>query len=233
MQKLYRQSIRQTSGVSRNIQTLLPSPIQKWQDSAHRVLDDSLDVVEDLIDTAGPKLASGFSHFVKDSRSLFRQFPARISVTRLAPDLEGYDPKDYSLEVDSNSPGVSFGDFAHSGREGENGQLPQKRQDDYKRLMVEYGAPIRVKWTAPLNHSKKDWVGLYLVGDNASREVTKVASQGRWMATNRETFSYATADEGTLISDQWVSGEKRHDGETKDYLSGEMEFSGDKLWLVS
>ncbi|KAK3721048.1 phosphatidylethanolamine N-methyltransferase [Vermiconidia calcicola] len=233
MQKLYRQSIRETSGVSKNLQTIMPSPIQKWQSGAHRVLDDGLDSVEAFLDTAGPKLASGFSHFMQDSRVLFKQFPARISITRLAPDLEGYDPKDYSLEIDSSSSGIRFGNEAYSGREGDKGQIPQDRRDDFRRLIVDYGAPIKVKWTAPLNHSSKDWIGLYMVADNASREVTKVSSQGRWTATNRGKMHYANADEGILIADRLVSGEKRTDGETKDFLSGEMEFSGDKLWWTS
>ena len=230
MQKLYRQSIRETSGVSKNFQTILPSPLQKWQGSMDRVLDDSFDFVEDIIDAARPKLASGFSTFVKDSRSLFKQVPTRIRITRLAPDLEGYDSNDYSLEIDEKSPGAWRGDMPPSGREGEDGQVPQKRKDSFQRLSVEYGAPIKVKWTAPLNHSKKDWVGLYMVADNASREVTKVSSQGRWTATNKANFSYANADEGVLLSDQRVSGQKRTDGETQDFLSGEVEFSGDKLW---
>lgn len=230
MQKLYRKSIRQTSGVSRNLQTILPSPVRKWQGSVDRVLEDSLDFVEDLIDAAGPKLSAGFNYFVKDSRYLFKQFPTRISIARLSPDLEGYNPKDYSVEVDQSSPGLTFGDFAHSPREGESGQQPQKRRDSFRRLEVEYGAPIKVKWTAPLHHSKKDWIGLYMVADNASREVTKVSSQGRWTATNKGELNYATADEGILVSDQRVSSENRTDGEGKDYLTGEMEFSGDKLW---
>lgn len=233
MQKLYRQSIRETSGVSKNLQTVLPSPLQKWQGSVDRALDESFGFVEDLLDAARPKLASGFNHFVKDSRSLFRQFPTRISIKRLAPDLEGYDPNDYSLQIDMTQPGISSGEQAHSAREGHDGQVPQKRKDSFRRVTVEYGAPIKVKWTAPLNHSKKDWVGLYMVADNASREMTKVSSQGRWIATNRDSINYSTADDGILVSDQRVSGEKRTDGETKDYLSGELEFSGDKLWWTS
>ena len=81
-----------------------------------------------------------------------------------------------------------------------------------------------------MNHSPKDWVGLYMVADNASREVTKVSSQGRWTATNKEILNYAHADDGILVSDQRISGEGRIDGEKQDYLSGEMEFSDDKLW---
>lgn len=230
MQKLYRQSIRETSGVSKNFQTILPSPLQKWQGSVDRVLDDGVTFLEDMIDNARPKLSSGFSMFVKDSRSVLKQFPTRISISRLAPELEGFDPEDYSLEIDDKTSGVHFGEAAYSEREGEDGRWPQKRRDSFKRLVVEYGAPIKVKWTAPLNHSNKDWIGLYMVADNASREATKVSSQGRWIATNKGIHSYSSADNGILISDSRVSGEKRTDGETKDFLSGEVKFSGDKLW---
>ena len=233
MQKLYRKSIRETSGVSRNLKTILPSPVQKWQGSVDRALEGSLDYVEDLVDAAGARLASGFNYFVKDSRSLFKQFPARISIARLSPGLEGFNPKDYSVEIDQSSPGVTRGEIFYSPREGESGQQPQKRRDSFRRLEVEYGAPIKVKWTAPLHHSKRDWIGLYMVADNASREVTKVSSQGRWTSTNAGQLSYSHADEGILISDQRVSGASRTDGENKDYSTGEMEFSDDKLWWTS
>lgn len=195
-----------------------------------RALDEGLDYLEDILDAARPKLADGFQTFVTDSKSVFRQFPARISITRLAPDLAGYDPKDYSLTIDDSQPGVRYATAEHSGREGENGQVPQKHQDSFRKLLVDYGAPIRVKWTAPVNHSKKDWIGLFMVGDNASREVTRLSSQGRWVATNKGVFDYSDADRGVLVSDQLVSGEKRTDGESADFLSGEVEFSGDKLW---
>lgn len=230
MQKLYRQTLRDTSGVSRSIKRSLPSPLQKWQGSVDKALDEGFDYIEDFIDAARPKLAAGFSTFVADSRPIFKQFPARISITRLAPDVAGYDPKDYSLEVDTSSPGSSYGEVAHSGREGEDAQIPQKRTDSFRRLAVEYGTPIKIKWTAPLNHSNRDWIGLYMVGDNASREVTKVASQGRWIATNKGVWDYSNADQGVLVEDHRVSGEQRKDGGSKDFMSGEIEFAGDKLW---
>ncbi|TKA83150.1 Phosphatidylethanolamine N-methyltransferase [Friedmanniomyces simplex] len=230
MQKLYRMSLRETSGVSRSIKRSLPSPLQKWTGSVDKALDDGLDFLEDMLDAASPKLAEGFSHFVTDSRSLFKQFPARISITRIAPDLAGYDPKDYSLEIDTSQPGIAFGEAAASDREGKVGRSPQEHQDGFRRVTVQYGAPIRVKWTAPLNHGKKDWIGLFSVGDNASREVTKVSSQGRWIATNKGAWDYSNADDGILVSEQQVSGKKRTDGETEDYMSGELVFSGDKLW---
>lgn len=230
MQKLYRRSLRETSGVSRTITRSLPSPIQKWTGSVDKVLDEGLDFVDDFIESARPKLAAGFSTFVADSKSLFKQFPARVSITRLSPDLAGYDPKAYSLEIDMSNPAIKYSDAAYSGREGEDGQFPQKHQDNFRRLIIDYGAPIKVKWTAPLNHSKADWVGMYMVGDNASREVTRISCQGRWIATNKGHLNYSHADDGILIEDQRVSGKERKDGESQDFLTGEMEFSGDKLW---
>ncbi|KAK5133729.1 phosphatidylethanolamine N-methyltransferase [Meristemomyces frigidus] len=232
MQKLYRMNMREQSGVSKSIQRSLPSPIQKWTGSVDKVLDESLDIVEEFIDAARPRLAAGFNHFVADSKSLFKQFPARISITRLSPDLAGYDSQDYSLDIDASSPGLSYSDAAHSGREGKYGQKPQEHQDSFRRMTLNYGAPIKVKWTAPLNHSKKDWIGLYMVGDNASREVTKVTTQGRWVATNRGSFDHAQADNGILIADQYVSHKERKDGVMKDFLAGEVEFAGDKLWWI-
>ena len=230
MEKLYRQTLRETSGVSKNIQRSLPPPLQKWSGSVDKVLDETLDFVEDFLDAARPKLAAGFNSFVQDSKTLFTNYPARISITKLAPDLAGFNIKDYSLEVDTTAPAVHTLSPPLSGREGWAGEKPLHRTDSFKRLVVEYGAPIRVKWTAPLNHSKKDWVGLYMVADNASREVTKVSAQGRWVATNPGEIDFADADAGILVADTRVSSTERKDGVRRDFLSGELEFSGDKLW---
>ena len=230
MEKLYRQTLRETSGVSKNIQRSLPPPLQKWSGSVDKVLDETLDFVEDFLDAARPKLAAGFNSFVQDSKTLFTNYPARISITKLAPDLAGFNIKDYSLEVDTTAPAVHTLSPPLSGREGWAGEKPLHRTDSFKRLVVEYGAPIRVKWTAPLNHSKKDWVGLYMVADNASREVTKVSAQGRWVATNPGEIDFADADAGILVADTRVSSTERKDGEPRDFMSGELEFSGDKLW---
>nr|POE72196.1 phosphatidylethanolamine n-methyltransferase [Quercus suber] len=232
MQKLYRESLRNTSGVSRSIKRSLPSPLQKWSGSMDKVLDDGFEFVEEFLESAKPKLAAGFHTFFTDSKSLVNQFPTRISIQRLTPDLAGYDPKDYSIEIITSGKSQATTEVIQSGREGENGQIPPRRDDDdFGRPSVHYGAPIEVKWTAPLNHSNKDWIGLYMVGDNASRSTTNISSQGRWTATNAHAFNYTkTADHGILLQDQRVSGTVRQDGETSDFLSGTMQFAGDKLF---
>jgi len=45
-----------------------------------------------------------------------------------------------------------------------------------------------VKWQAPHKHSRKDWIGLYRVGANKSREVTKISSMGMWLPVYDEEW---------------------------------------------
>ncbi|KAL2349764.1 phospholipid methyltransferase-domain-containing protein [Cryomyces antarcticus] len=230
MQKLYGQSLRQDSGLSKSLKRSLPTPLEQWQGSVDRVLGETLDFVEEFIDSARPKLATGVGTFVKDSTALFKHYPARISITRLAPDLAGYDPKDYSIEIEGTPSSALAALERSSGREAEGARQSPQRTSEFKTLMFEYGAPVKVRWTAPLNHSKKDWIGLYMVADNASRDATRVSSQGRWVATNEGVYNSVRADSGILVSDVRIPGAERRDGETKDYLSGTMQFAGDKLW---
>lgn len=230
MQKLYGQTLRAESGVSKSLKRSLPRPIKQWQGSVDKIMEESLDFVEDFIESARPKLAAGVDTIVRDTKTLFKHYPARISITRLAPDLAGFDPKEYSIEIQGEASSVKHGLQRHSGREGEIGQEPQQHTSEFRSLMFEYGAPIKVKWRAPVNHSKKDWIGLYMVADNASREVTKVSSQGRWAATTRGAYDTTTANTGILVDDHI---ESKTDSDGKQYCSGEMEFSGDKLWWTS
>ena len=232
MQKLYGESLRRESGLVKSLKRSLPPPLRQWHGSVDRMVTETLDFVEDLVDAARPKFAAGMSTFVKDSTALFKH-PTRISITRLAPDLAGYDPKDYSLTIEGIPPSTLALSERTSGKEGQTGRTPAERRSEFRTLMFEYGAPVKVRWTAPLNHCKKDWIGLYMVTDNNSREVTGVASQGRWVATIKDQYDSSTSDRGILISDNRISGADRKDGTLKDYMSGEMEFFGDKLWWTT
>ncbi|KAF2143934.1 uncharacterized protein K452DRAFT_285977 [Aplosporella prunicola CBS 121167] len=236
MQKLYGQSLRQDSGISKTLKRSLPSPIRQWHGNAEKALSDTVDFVDEFLDAARPKLAAGVGTFVKDATALFKSYPARISITRVAPDLAGHDPKDYHIDVQGTPSSAVAAHERHSGREGENARAPAQRTSEFKTLMFEYGAPIKVRWSAPLNHSKKDWIGLYMVSDNASREVTRVASQGRWVSTNKGEYDSVRPEVGILVSDKLVSAaelEWKRDGDDKEYLTGEVEFAGDKLWWTS
>lgn len=233
MAKRYGKTLRQDSGVSKTFKRSLPGPLRQLHGSVDRVVGETVEFLDDIFEAARPKLAAGMNIFVRDSTAILKHYPARITISRLAPDLAGYDPKDYSIEVFGEPAPASVELEKSTGKEGEIGRSPPVRRSEFKTLIFEYGAPIKVKWTAPLNHSKRDWIGLYMVTDNATRDVTRVSSQGRWIATNQTAYDWPRPEQGILCSDLRVSGTQRKDGEEQDFLAGEMEFSGDKLWWTT
>ncbi|KAE8447733.1 phosphatidylethanolamine N-methyltransferase [Mollisiaceae sp. DMI_Dod_QoI] len=233
MQRLYGRNLRSEAGLTKSIRRSLPPPLKKFQGNLDKVLGETSHFVEDFLDAARPKFASGVSTIVRDTTALFSQYPARLTLTKLAPDLAGFDPRDYSIEVEGTQSSVAALSERSTDKEGFSARFPLRRDDEYSPLLLEYGAPIKVKWRAPVNHSKSDWVGLYMVSDNASREVTRVSSAGRWVSTVPNEYESGPGNSGILISNQLVKGEKREDGTTCDYLYGEMLFEGDKLWWTT
>lgn len=230
MQKLYGRKLRKEAGLTKSIRRSLPPPLKQWQGSVDNVLVQTSTFVEDFLDAARPKLAAGVSTFVRDTSALFSQYPARLTVTRLAPDLAGFNSKDYTVEVEGTPSSALAATERATTKEGPTARLPADRGNSFKTLMFEYGAPIKVKWTAPADHSKKDWIGLYMVADNDSREATRVASAGRWIPTVANEYDSVTADAGILLSNQPVSKPDSNREDNPDLVQGEMVFEGDKLW---
>jgi phosphatidylethanolamine N-methyltransferase len=221
MQKIYGENLRKEAGLTKFIKRSLPQPVKGLQMSVDKVLDDTKHFVDDFVDAARTKLTAGSSTFVKDTTALFNKYPARITLSRIAPDLAGYDPKHYSLSMEG-TPLVAADEKA-TGKESANARVSK----DVKTKVFEYGAPIRVKWTAPANHSKKDWVGLYMVTDNRSREVTEVPSLGRWVPACPGEYD-TTTDQGIVSWDQPVP--TTSESPDLNLVQGEMVFEGDKLW---
>lgn len=229
MQKLYGRSLRQDAGLVRSLKRSLPPPLKQLHGSVDKMVDESLEFFEELLETARPKLAAGVNTFVKDATALFKKYPARITISRLDDDLAGYELQDYSLEIEGVEPAQARFERSNE-KEGLNGRMPLDRRGDTKNLIFQYGAPLKVKWTAPINHGKKDWIGLYMVTDNISREVTRVSSQGRWIATSKGTYDSLTCENGFICGDMVIPASQRKDGENRDLACGEMIFSGDKLF---
>ncbi|OTB19685.1 hypothetical protein K445DRAFT_313467 [Daldinia sp. EC12] len=223
MQKIYGRNLRREAGLTKFIKRSLPPPVVEWQSSVNKVMDETSHFVEDFLDTARPKLAAGVSTIVRDTTALFNKYPARLTLTKLSPDLAGLDPKQYSITVEGEASGFSALSERASGKEGTAGRFP----NELKTMIFEYGAPIKVKWRAPANHGRKDWIGLYMVADNRSREITELSSLGRWIPTVPGQFESTTADRGILTWDQPVEDADNNDG---NLVCGEMVFSGDKLW---
>ena len=232
MQKLYGRHLRQDAGLVRSLRRSLPPPFRQWQAGIDKVLGETFDFVEDFLDAARPKIAAGAETIVKDTKNLFHSYPARITITRVEPEVVGFHPGDYSLRLEGTPSNPLAETQRSSDKEAPAARSSPSRTSDFRTQMFEYGAPIKVNWTAPLNHSKRDWVGLYMVADNASREVTKVASSGRWVATNSGEWGSLTAEIGLVTSDIELSRKAagHPSGDSEKCFSGEMIFSGDKLW---
>ena len=165
---------------------------------------------------------------------MINKFPARISITRVEPDIAAFDPTDYALEIEGTSSSPQAEKQHNSEQDDENGRAAVDRTAGSNSLTFAYGAPIRVRWRAPPNHGKKDWVGLYMVTDNASREVTRISSAGRWIATNAGQYDFLAAEQG-LVSSDIPAASSSHDENgsvSNESMTGEMVFSGDKLWWV-
>lgn len=222
MQKLYGRHLRQDAGLVRSLRRSLPPPLREWQDGMDRVLGETFDHVEDFLDSTRPKFAAGINTIVKDTKDLFQRYPARISITRVGSEVVGYNHEDYRLEIEGTPASALAETERSSDKEALQARSPPKRTNEFKTLMFEYGAPITVKWTAPANHGQKDWIGLYMITDNASRRVTKISTSGRWVATNRGAFDAQTSEVGLLAADTPTS--------SPTLVTGTMLFSGDKLW---
>ncbi|KJR82345.1 phosphatidylethanolamine N-methyltransferase [Sporothrix schenckii 1099-18] len=248
MQKIYGRKLRSEAGLTKFIRKSLPPPVKEWQDSVDRVLDETRHFVEEFVDAARPKLAAGVSTIVRDTSALFNKYPARLTITRIVPGVAGFDPKYYCLEIEGEqlpSPMVQSGSreshnaaaasssisSSSSTSPSPEGETNARAYNNGKTIVLQYGAPIRVRWTAPANHCKKDWVGLYKVADGRSREKTEVPSLGRWVPTTPGVFDTAI-DRGILSSDEPVKGGKASPDDP-DLVTGEMVFEGDQLWWTS
>ncbi|KAL4878895.1 phospholipid methyltransferase-domain-containing protein [Aspergillus karnatakaensis] len=227
MQKLYGRSLRQDAGLVKSLKRSLPPSLKQLQGSMDKMFDDSYEFIEEIIDTARPKLAAGVNTFVRDTTALFQSYPARVTIARIDADLAGYDLQDYSLSVEASPLPSDEGDLS---KEGDNARTPLDRRGDLENLVFPYGVPVKVKWTAPLNHSKKDWIGLYKVTENTSREISRVSSQGRWVAVNEGSYDNLTCEQGILSSDVVISTSQGDKGEKHNVATGEVVFSGDKLF---
>lgn len=223
MQKIYGRGLRREAGITKFIKRSLPPPMKGWQESMDKVLDDTSHFMEDFLDSAKPKFASGVKTIVRDTSALFNMAPARLTITRLPPDLEGLDPKHYNLSVEGAQSVRSASKESSTGKESISGRFGKA----VKTMTYEYGAPLRVKWTAPLNHSHEDWIGLYMVTDNRSRETTEVSSLGRWAPTNSGVYDALTADSSISVAEHSIA---RSDPSDPEMVEGEVVFTGDKLW---
>jgi len=76
------------------------------------------------------------------------------------------------------------------------------------------GQPIRVSWTAPSNHSRKDWIGIYRYGSCKSQLVTRISSLSKWMP---------------IYEEEWDGDTPVNSGGQMQCDAGELVFRGNQL----
>ncbi len=223
MQKLYGRSLRQDAGLVRSLRRSLPPPLREWQERMDRGLSEGFDIIEDLLEAAKDKFAAGYHHIARDTKHLLQDYPARITITRVDPDVVGLDMKEYAIEFEPDGNSIDAKDYTQS-------KDHDPKEDPQQPVVLDYGVPIMVKWTAPFDHSKRDWIGLYRASDSSSREITRVSSAGRWIATNAGEFEMASSESGLMKSD--ITTERRASDASNETFCfmGTMVFSADKLF---
>ncbi|MCO5549591.1 hypothetical protein L7F22_003063 [Adiantum nelumboides] len=167
---------------------------REWQ----KYQKDASERLEDLMTKGRPAL----EEIVKDTRSLYQQGKDRLLIVRKGDDVATIDRSQYSVRILPSQSTLATNDkFA-------------------------LGEPIKVQWTAPKTHSRRDWIGIYLVsrfGDEAaadeSRLVTKISSQGNWIAVEEDEW------DGNAPIKSPNSNDKKSEKATKDVVI----FQGNKL----
>ncbi|KAG5366461.1 Phosphatidylethanolamine N-methyltransferase [Yarrowia sp. B02] len=212
MQRVYGTNIRHDAGVTKTVKNALklPSPFEKrvrqFQGSVDKVINDTLTVVEEFIGLAKPTL----SEVVNDSRILLRQYPAKLTLTRMLDVPDNIDTGDYGLELVG-------GKSAKIATPNLNASSPATPN----RTTYSFGEPIHVKWKSSANRSAKDWIGLYRVHDNTSSEVTSLPSRGRWAAV--DPSGHESHTDG-IVTPGSTSGEVVFRGDTLFWETGVYEF---------
>lgn len=112
-------------------------------------------------------------------------------ISRVANDLSSFDSRKYKISTVPSADGT---------------------------LRFHLGEPIRVKWRAPLHHSRKDWIGIYRIGANQSNLVTKTSSLGNWVPVHDDEW------DGDIPLE--LQRPKRGADDSADYEEGEVVFKG-------
>ncbi|GAA6002774.1 phosphatidylethanolamine N-methyltransferase [Rhodotorula paludigena] len=228
MQRLYGNTLRKDAGVTKTLRNAvrrvsthqhdasaaaksrqdlidrISKNVREVQGTVEKVLEETADAVEEFLSKSAPTVKG----YVKDTKILLQQSGERFVISRVAnpSDLASYDASQYSLTLRPSA----FPPL-----------VPHASTSTAPALRYHLGEPIAVKWTAPANHSRKDWIGIYRLGANKSELVTKVSSQGKWLG---------------VFDNEWrgneyegVEDEATKEEEKEGQQSGTVVFSGKKL----
>ncbi|GAA5937887.1 hypothetical protein JCM1841_003868 [Sporobolomyces salmonicolor] len=218
MQRLYGNTLRKDAGVTKTLRNVakrnahvlnvagrISKNVKEVQGTVEKVLEETAEAVEEFLSKSAPTVRG----YVQDTKILLQQSGERFVISRVANDLAAYDASRYSLTPRPSS-------FTPS--------IPHASTSSAPSLRYHLGEPITLSWTAPSNHSRKDWIGIYRLGANKSKLVTRVSSQGKWVGVFNEEW------EGDRYEGGGGEGGQQKEGQRKEGTQeGTVTFSGKKL----
>lgn len=184
MQKLYGDRLRKDGGLTKTVKSMagkrlankpaipeIKRYVDEVRDSIEKVEAKITTVVEDLIEQGElphfqAKLTPArprWSEFANDTKNFVMHARQNTHFTRVAKDMSAYDRSQYSINIASSSSASPVPRF-------------------------HVGQPIRVSWTAPSNHSRKDWIGIYRLGSCKGDLVTRISSMRKWVPIFEEEY---------------------------------------------
>jgi len=218
MKRLYGNTMRKEAGVTKTFRGVanknshrappqVKRAVQEFQGTLERVFDDTTLAVEEFLRNSAPKL----NDYVQNTKVLLKEQGERLLITRVS-NVTALDSSAYSLALEPS-------ELVNTADEPTLPDLPQaaKTMPQYH-----FGETITVKWSAASNCSRRDWVGLYRLGANKSKLVTRVRSQGRWNGIYPDEW-----DGDTSLAVEGASGSQGPDGPLK---RGTLRFTGKKLF---
>ncbi|KAJ2001045.1 phosphatidylethanolamine N-methyltransferase, partial [Coemansia thaxteri] len=175
MEKIYGAQVRRESGIVRTVkkavnmgtkQPLFASDEHYADDEIHHANDDlpeSSSMANLLASTTKP-----VKDILLETRGLLSTTTARLAERALPSELSKLDHLGfYGLKLLPGAACRSLGKSAAANKAA--------------RSVYFLGEHIRVGWQAPLNHSRRDWIGIYPVTANFSTQITTVSSRGHYV----------------------------------------------------
>ncbi|KAG0204692.1 phosphatidylethanolamine N-methyltransferase [Mortierella sp. GBA30] len=233
MRKIYGDQIRKDAGVVKTVKQaqILPKKMKEEVSKIREKLEETpeiKDVLErtrvvsgkaqgfvegtrgdlnDLVQSVGPRI----QEMVSNSKALLESSKEKLIVARTWDDMGVYDMSQYSVKIVSDHEPILNSDGIPTYKLGEK---------------------LTVSWTAPLNHGAKDWIGVYKVSSNNSKNVTTVASKGRYLYVGRD-LGLGEAEEGVENHAGKGDGEVMEEEviwiDEQELCQGRVVFAGDKL----
>lgn len=157
MQKLYGDQIRKEAGLTKTLRTAAQNIPKKLPKSVSAEIEKH--IREQGTENTRKKLESVIQETIERVEKVFGD--TNISEQIKTDDIDQDETHHYCLKL---------AHFHHQAVASNN--------------VFTLGERIKVDWIAPPNHGPKDWVGIYRVTENPSKQTTSVSSRGKWYWVN-------------------------------------------------